>query len=218
VIPVHTFADLWLPGEQYATDLVGKWNDYYTHRVPRTDWLVEMNPFIHGSQMVFIHQFARGADNAGFKDFEKWYHDDHAWAMEQALAMLLPHDVDFSNGYGCPTPGKKVAEVCHRFGIVLREDDPRRDALFTGFWNNPQIADDDPEVMLSYYTRPDSPDVLVVLSNPAAQDKTVRLKMKSDRWIIRDEYRNEDLPQWPAGIKLPHQNFRLLWLRPAKEP
>jgi hypothetical protein len=214
VLPVHTFTDIWLPGEQYASAVVGKWDNFYTHHVPRTDWLVEMNPFIHGAQMVFIHQFARGADLAGFKDFEKWYRDDHAWAAEQSLAMTLPHDIEMSHGYVCATPAKRIADIYGRFGITLREEDPRRDAQFTGYWGNPTITADDPEVLVSCYTRRDSPDVLAVLSNPTAQAKTVRLKMKSDRWTVRDEYRNEDLPQWREGITVPKQNFRLLWMKP----
>lgn len=217
ITPVHTFSDVWLPGEQYASQLVGQWDDFYTHRVPRTDWLVEMNPFLHGVQMLFIHQFARGADLAGFKDFEKWYRDDHAWAAEQSLAMTLPHDIDMSLGYVCPTPMKKVVSVYERFGIILREDNPRQDARFTGYWDHPQITADDPEVLLSSYTRPDAPDRLVVLSNPTAAEKRVRLKLDAERWTVRDEYRDEDLPQWREGIAVPKQSFRLLWMRPPAE-
>lgn len=215
--PVHTFSDIWLPGEQYASEVIGKWSDFYTHHVPRTDWLVGMNPFIHGTQMLFIHQFARGSELAGFKDFEKWYRDDHAWAAEQSLSMTLPHDIDMSLGYVCPTPMKKVVAVYERFGIILREDNPRRDAQFTGYWDHPQIIADDPEVLLSSYTRPDAPDRLVVLSNPTTSEKRVRLKLDAERWTVRDEYRDEDLPQWREGITVPKQSFRLLWMRPLAE-
>jgi hypothetical protein len=220
-LPHHTFADLWFPGEQYASRLVGD-DHFYTGTVPRTDYLVEMNPFIHGMTMVFLPEYGRGYDLRGYDDFRKWQEDDdYIWATEEVLAMILPHNIDFISAYMNPKPGRKVADVYREEGVAKRLADKGSWATFVGYWDNPRITPSDPEVMLSYYAFPDEDKVLAVVSNPALQPKTITLDIDGKALglrgplTVRDEYRGENLPGWEKGITIPNGSFRLLLIRPA---
>jgi hypothetical protein len=223
ILPVHAFADLWIPGGQYGAKLVGHWEHYYSRELPRDDYLVEMNPFTHGVHITFLPEHSRVADLSGDKDFARWINDSNtAWAAEQVLAMTLPHDIQTTVCHVYAPRITKAAEIYRRHGIALRGDDPRPEAVFTGYWDAPKIVPGDPKMLLSYYQRPESPGVLAVLTNPELDDRTVKLAIDTAALgltlplAVRDEFRDEDLPEWETkGIPVPHESFRLLWIRPA---
>lgn len=219
VVPVHTFSDEWLPGEQYCSLLPGRYDGFYTRVVPQTDYRIEMNPLIHGVQMVFIPQFARAADLSGDKDFERWFRPDFAWAAEQVLAAILPHDIAACGANIHAAPLDKVSEIYRRHGVALRADDPRPDAVFTGYWDSPAVATDDAKLLLSVYRLP-AGGALAVLSNPTAEERQAKLAIDAAALAltpplaVRDEYRGEDLPAWESRpVSVPGGSFRLLWIR-----
>lgn len=216
-IAVHTFTDLWLPGEQYTTAMTGQWDHFYTQKVPRTDYLVEMNPFIHGATMVFIPEYGRSSEMAGEPDFERWGKEPYAWAAERLLTMLLPHDITYIGAYMCPKPGERVTEIFRQKGIVNRIDESRPAAVFTGYWDSPKIAVANPELLLSYYTVPKEPRVVAILSNPTLTEQVAKVKIRPEDFglraplVFRDEYRGEDLKGWQGeGIRMPPESFRIL--------
>jgi len=219
--PAQLFSDLWFPGEQYTSQIVG--NDrFYTQGVPRTDYLVEMNPFIHGVRMIFLPEWGRAYSSIGDKDFEKWEKDDkYIWAAEQVYTMILPHDIDFIGAYMHRKPTEKVSEVFRKQRVTQSILDNRPRAVFTGYWENPKIIPTDREMMLSYYTFPGEKRVLAVLSNPLYEERTTKIRINQKALelegplTVRDEYRDEDLPGWEKGISVPRESFRLLSIRGA---
>jgi hypothetical protein len=223
-MPAHIFTDLWFPGEQYSAQMAGKMEHFYT-QLPRTDYLVEMNPFLRGVSMVFLPQYGRSADLFGDKHtIVEWNSAPFAWASERLLTMLLPHDIEYSNAYMCPAPGIKVEDIFKRKGVIDPLDRKMPRAVFTGYWDNPKLAPGDPELLLSYYTFPGEPRLLAVLSNPTLKERTAILKFDpkdlglAPKFIVRDEYRDQDFTAAVAtGIAMPPESFRLLSIGPAAD-
>ena len=216
-VPAHTFTDLWLPGEQYCSAMAGKFEHFYTQVVPQTDYLVEMNPVIHGASMIFLPQYKRSANYAGDKDGARWCDDSHAWLAERLLTMLLAHDIEITGHYMCPKPGEKVVEIYRRLGIISRMDEHKPAAIFTGYWDQPKLTVDDKGLLLSYYTFPGDNRVVAILSNPGLKEAKAALKINprdfglKEPLVIRDEYHAEDIKDWQAkGITMPPESFRIL--------
>ena len=217
----HVFSDIWFPGEQYTTDIVGD-NHYYSRSVRPQDYLVEMNPFLHGMTMQFLPEVARAYDNAGYKDFAKWYQPRYAWYTEQLLAMLLPHNIDTCAAHVHAEPVKRVYEIFKAEGVVRRENDPGPDAEFTGFWENPAVKSDHAEVLVSYYAFPGQQKLVVVAGNPTLKPATIKLTIDWKRlglkgqFAVRDAYRNQILPAWDKDVTVPPENFVLLVMQPGQ--
>jgi hypothetical protein len=171
--------------------------------------------------MLFLPEVSRAYDNAGYKDFEKWYSPEYAWYAEQVLAMVLPHDLDCCAAHVTVEPIKRFYEVYKAEGVVRREDASGPAAQFTGYWDNPAVRSDDPQAMVSYYTFPGEKKLVVIVSNPTLKPMNLRLTLDRKRLglqgslIARDAYRDRDLPDWEQGIEIPQENFVLLVLRPG---
>ena len=220
--PAHTFSDIWFPGEQYSSGIAGN-DHFYSQRVGREEYLVEMNPFIHGVRTLFLPEVGRSYDFAGYKDWEKYCGPGYEWYTEQLLAMLLPIDIDNLGAYMTVEPVKKVYEIYKNLAIVAREDAPGPRAQFTGYWENGPVKGNDPDVMVSCYTIPGQQKVIVVAGNPTMKTKTVRLSFDRKRLglagplSLRDEYRGRAIPDGETkGVEVPAENFVILVVEPAK--
>ncbi|HPP29596.1 MAG TPA: DUF6067 family protein [bacterium] len=222
LLPVHIFSDIWFPGEQYTHRLVGD-NHFYSQGVSREEYLIEMNPYIHGVNIIFLPELARAYDMAGYSDFEKYQKGGYEWYTEQLLAMLLPHDIDCLTAYIPPGPIQKVYKIYKKHNVVVSDAIPEKGGIFTGYWENPAIKVDDASVMLSYYRIPGEKKIIAVAGNPTLKEKTVHLFIDCKKLglpemlSIRDEYRDADLSDWKdKGIKIPAENFVILLITPEK--
>lgn len=216
----HVFSDIWFPGEQYTTDIVGD-NHFYSRSVKLEDYRVEMNPRLHGMIMLFLPEVARAYDLAGYKDFEKWYKPETGWYTEQLLAMILPHNMDCSGAYMYGEPIKRIYEIYKAEGVVRRDTATGPSAQFTGYWENPAVKSDDPKVMVSYYTFPGQKKLVVIAGNPTLKPATIRLTLDRKRLglqgplSVRDAYRDTDVPGWEQGVEIPAENFAILVMQPG---
>jgi hypothetical protein len=221
--PAHSFSDIWLPGEQYSGQLSGRFETFYTQHVPLKDYRVEMNPFIHGTAMVFLPQYARAADMFGhtYNVVEWQSRDDLLWAPERLLAMLLPHDLAYAN---CNMPfrvGKRVLETLQRLGVYTIDGKGQPEAEFTGYWANPPVTPDDPDMLLSTYRVPGRDGLVAVLSNPTLTNRIVHLRIAASTGLpssvrVKDEYPGTaEVPDGRSGIPIPAQSFRILTVAPA---
>lgn len=185
--------------------------------------MIEMNPYIHGVNTIFLPELARAYDMAGYSDFEKYQKGGYEWYTEQLLAMLLPHDIDCLTAYISPGPIQKVYKIYKKHNVVVSDAIPEKGGIFTGYWENPAIKVDDASVMLSYYRIPGEKKIIAVAGNPTLKEKTVHLFIDCKKLglpemlSIRDEYRDADLSDWKdKGIKIPAENFVILLITPEK--
>jgi len=220
--PAHSFSDLWLPGEQYTGPLQGRLETFYTQDVKLWEYRVEMNPFIHGTAIVFLPEYARAADLFGDKhNAVEWQSlEELMWAPERLLTMLLPHDIAYMN---CNMPfrvGMQALVALQRLGVYTIDGKDQPDAKFTGYWANPPVTADDPALLLSTYRVPGRAGLVAILSNPTLQDRTCRLKIAPAAKLpaklrVQDEYRTENLGDGGKDFAMAAQTFRILSLAPA---
>jgi len=222
-LPAHTFSDLWFPGEQYCKRMMGN-NHFYSQGVTREEYLLEMNPFIHGVNMIFLPELARAYMFAGDPDFEKYQKEGYEWYTEQLLAMLLPHDIDCLTAYVTPGPIIKVYEIYRKHKVVVRDDAPETGGRFVGYWDNPAIKTDVPDVMLSYYIIPGANKIIAVAGNPTLKARTARIAINrkalglTGTLSVRDEYRDRDLPDWETkGVEIPAESFVILLIEAVRD-
>lgn len=214
----HVFSDIWFPGEQYLPFIRGN-NHFYSRFVPRDAYLVEMNPFIHGMDIVFLPEVVSSYAQDGEKDPGKWATAKYAWYTEQLLAMLLPHDIDYLEANIYTKPMEKVNEIFKKENIIQRLDGPGPRAQFVGYWDNPAVKSDNAQVMVSYYTIQGEKKVVVVAGNPELKPLIIRLSLDRKRLglygplVVRDAYRNRELPDWQDGIEIPAENFVILVMK-----
>lgn len=223
VVPADSFYDRSIPGEQYTTFLRGKEETFYTQDIKISDYLVEMNPFLHGLTMLFLPEYARTADLMGGKyNVIEWQSlDELSWGPEHLLTMLLPHDIEFVNCNMPPRVGKRVSETMRRLGVYTVAGTNQPEAEFTGYWEKPPVTPGDPALLLSTYRVPGRPGLVAILSNPTLTNRIARLQIAPSAALpatvrVKDEYPGTAvLADETSSIPIPAQSFRILTLAPA---
>jgi hypothetical protein len=226
IVPADSFYDRSIPGEQYTTILRGKEETFYTQEVKITDYRVEMNPYLHGTIMIFLPEYARTADLMGGKyNVIEWQSlDELSWGPIRLLTMLLPHDIEFVNCNMPPRVGTQVQKALRRLGVYTTAGKHQPEAEFTGYWEPPPVTPDDPALLLSTYRVPGRVGLVAILSNPTLTNRIARLRIAPAAGLptplrVKDEYPGTaELADETSSIPLPAQSFRILTLAPAAGP
>jgi hypothetical protein len=157
VLPYHTWADLFYPGEQYSHAMYKKpW--FYMEEHDSMAWRCELRGKAFGIPHVFLPQFVRGS---GSKE-----HVQVPQYTQSLIGITLVNDIVMCGTWNHDESVEELWEIKARTGLN------RDDAEFVAFWReNCPVGTDDKARASVYIVRPDR--ACVVVQNAAKNDRDI---------------------------------------------
>ncbi|MEN6644583.1 MAG: glycoside hydrolase domain-containing protein [Armatimonadia bacterium] len=150
----NAFNDGWCPGEQYGAVITGK-PYFYMDEIPDRTWRTEFYSPTTGAPSFLLPELSRFSDDAL----------KQAGPSESCIVAAMCYGVPLWAGSIRQETVADVWAVQQAFGM--------RNVSFVPFWEQQEFVTSDPEVRVSYWTKPG--ERLVVVSNFTGQERTVKL-------------------------------------------
>ena len=152
----NAFNDGWCPGEQYSTATIGKPN-FYMDDIPDRTWRTEFYTPGTGVTTFLLPELERFPEKQSTTD---------PGSSECLMTAAMCYGVPLWAGSMNQKVVEDVWAVEQAFGI--------EGAPFVPYWAQKEFAVSDPDIRVSYWTKPGKR--LLVVSNFTAQDKRVELR------------------------------------------
>lgn len=186
VLPYHSFADLFYPGEQYANDIF-KNRYFYMDDLDPVAWRAELRGKAAGIPHILLNQFVRGSNDPGDIETPEY--------TESLHAMGLLNDIKTNRGH--QSNDRAIVELWTlRERLGLDEDDLE----FVAYWRkDAPVEATTPKAEASLYKT--SKGTHVVVANFAPEKREIEVTI--DRKALKLEDVALDPVEQRTGAKVP---------------
>jgi hypothetical protein len=186
VLPYHSFADLFYPGEQYANDIF-KNRYFYMDDLDPVAWRAELRGKAAGIPHILLNQFVRGSNDPGDIETPEY--------TESLHAVGLLNDIKTNRGH--QSNDRAMVELwALRERLGLDEDDLE----FVAYWRkDAPIEATTPKAEASLYKT--SKGTQVVVANFAPEKREIEVTI--DRKALKLEDVALDPVEQRTGAKVP---------------
>ncbi len=193
---VASFFDIIYPGEEFMHSIMRGLQVYVD--APPEQWQSNYSGSIYGTSVQFLPQYRNYGGSLLTMPKEK-----RRQYTKPLLMMCLLHDVPLSGGF--------YPDVEKAWEIL--DSSLQADADFHGYWQQHELSSGHPDVKISYYRTPGSPELLVILGNTGRKDQEIRLTADKANYCAIDA-ETGDKVDLLSPVKVENWGFRILKLTP----